>query len=170
MGAPVLINGSWYKCDVFLAVIGPNWVDAKDNRGRRRFDNPNDYVAVEIAAALARNIRVIPVLIDGARTPDEGNLPDSIKPLARRNAVEVRNTNFGRDAESLITKIRDALKTGRPVTGRWPFVAGAAASVMVALSVTVLLGLYQMDGPLRLPWTKTKQCANGSSNLTWLWG
>jgi|SRR5215468_9383299 len=41
-------------CDVFLAVIGPNWVDAKDNRGRRRFDNPKDYVTVEIAAALVQ--------------------------------------------------------------------------------------------------------------------
>src|SRR5262245_57705339 len=140
------LHGQVAKCDVFLAVIGPNWNDAKDNRGRRRFDNPNDYVAVEIAAALARNIRVIPVLIDGARTPDEGNLPDSIKPLARRNAVEVRNTNFGRDAESLINKIRDALKTGRPVTRRWPFIAGAAASLRVpgrwrrvGLSAAVLL-------------------------------
>ena len=47
-------------CDVFLAVIGPNWLDAKDDDGRRRFDNPDDFVAIEIAAALARNIRVIP--------------------------------------------------------------------------------------------------------------
>ena len=109
-------------CDVFLAVIGPNWLDAKDDDGRRRFDNPNDYVAVEIAAALARNIRVIPVLIDGARTPKADKLPDSIKPLVRRNAVEVRNTNFSHDAESLIPKIHEALKTARPVTRRWPFI------------------------------------------------
>ncbi|MGB8756892.1 MAG: hypothetical protein WCD26_14845, partial [Pseudolabrys sp.] len=79
--------------------------------GRRRFDNPDDFVAIEIAAALARNIRVIPVLIDGARTPKADKLPDSIKPLVRRNAVEVRNTNFGRDADSLTTKVREALKT-----------------------------------------------------------
>jgi hypothetical protein len=52
------LNNQVAACDVFLAVIGPNWVDAKDNRGRRRFDNPNDCVTVEIAAALARNIRV----------------------------------------------------------------------------------------------------------------
>jgi TIR domain len=87
-------------CDVFLAVIGPNWLNAKDQRGRRRFDNPDDYVTIEIAAALARNIRVIPVLVDGARTPRPDKLPDSVKPLVRRNAVEVRNTQFGRDAEA----------------------------------------------------------------------
>ena len=97
-------------CDVFLAVIGPNWLDAKDDDGRRRFDNPDDFVTIEIAAALARNIRVIPVLVDGARTPKADKLPDSVKPLVRRNAVEVRNTNFGRDAEALIDKVREALK------------------------------------------------------------
>src|SRR5262245_2007383 len=56
-------------CDVFLAVIGPNWLDAKDDNGGRQFDNHEDFVRIEIAAALARNIRVIPVLIDGASPP-----------------------------------------------------------------------------------------------------
>jgi len=93
-------------CDVFLAIIGPNWLDSKDDDGRRRFDNPDDYVAIEIAAALARKIRVIPVLVDGARTPKADKLPDSVRPLVRRNAVEIRNTQFGRDAEALATKAR----------------------------------------------------------------
>src|SRR6516164_2720576 len=105
-------------CDVFLAIIGPNWLNAKDDSGRRRFDNPDDFVSVEIAAALARNIRVIPVLVDGAHMPKADNLPDSIKPLVRRNAVEVRNTHFGRDAEALVEKVREALQDGRPVMGR----------------------------------------------------
>jgi Flp pilus assembly protein TadD len=151
-------------CDVFLAVIGPNWVDAKDDSGHRRFDNPNDYVAVEIAAALARNIRVIPVLIDGARTPKADKLPDSIKPLVRRNAVEVRNTNFGRDADSLIPKIHEALKAARPVTRRWPFITRVAERLsarghwrMVAGSATALLLVgwigSHMGVPVWVPWT-----------------
>jgi len=130
-------------CDVFLAVIGPNWLDAKDDDGRRRFDNPADFVTIEITAALARNIRVIPVLVDGARTPKTDKLPDSIKPLVRRNAVEVRNTNFGRDAKALAEKVREALKTARPVTRRWPFTTSATERLwarsrwrMVAGSVT----------------------------------
>jgi formylglycine-generating enzyme required for sulfatase activity len=151
-------------CDVFLAVIGPNWLDAKDDDGRRRFDNPDDFVAIEIAAALARNIRVIPVLVDGARTPKADKLPDSIKPLVRRNAVELRNTSFGRDAEALVDAVREAL-TPRPVTGQWPFAASAAAWLMapgrwrpVAGSATALLlvgwiGLYQMGVPVWVPWT-----------------
>jgi TIR domain len=117
-------------CDVFLAIIGPNWLNAKDNRGRRRFDNPDDYVSIEIASALARNIRVIPVLVDGARMPKADKLPDSVKPLVCRHAVEVRNTQFGRDAEALANKISQALEGAQPERRHWPFLASAAAWLM----------------------------------------
>jgi hypothetical protein len=152
-------------CDVFLAVIGPNWLDAKDDSGRRRFDNPDDFVTIEIAAALARKIRVIPVLVDGARTPKAEKLPDSVKPLVRRNAVEVRNTHFGRDAEALTSKVREALEGAQPVTGRWAFLASVTAWLRapghwrtVAASAAALLlvgwiGLYQVGVPLWVPWT-----------------
>src|SRR5262245_15385795 len=146
-------------CDVFLAVIGPNWLDAKDHSGHRRFDDPDDFVTIEIAAALARNIRVIPVLVDGARTPKAEKLPDLVKPLVRRNAVEVRNTHFGRDAEALANKVREAL----PVTGRWPFLASAVAWLMtgrwrwlagsaMALLLVGWIGLYQAGVPVWVPW------------------
>src|SRR5262249_42413621 len=57
------------KCGVLLAVIGPDWSDARDEHGNRRLDDPNDFVRIEIAAALQRNIPVIPVLLEGARIP-----------------------------------------------------------------------------------------------------
>src|SRR5262249_39904896 len=151
-------------CDVFLAIIGPNWLNAKDERGRRRFDNPDDFVTIEIAAALARSIRVIPVLVDGARTPNAEKLPDSVKALVRRNAVEVRNAQFGRDVEALASKVREALESTRPVTRPLPFLANAAAWLMVpgrrravAGSATALLlvgwiGLYHMGFPVWVPW------------------
>jgi TPR repeat protein len=185
------LNNQVAACDVFLAVIGPNWVDAKDESGHRRFDNPNDYVTVEIAAALARNIRVIPVLVDGARTPNAEKLPDPIKPLVRRNAVEVRNTNFGRDAEALTDKVREALKSARSVMGRWRSFLKPAAWLMVpgrwrraALGATVLLfawiGLHQIGVPVWVPWPpraeqpespgadKSKAgCPDGGSGKIW---
>jgi formylglycine-generating enzyme required for sulfatase activity len=141
-------------CDVFLSVIGPNWLDAKDDDGRRRFDNPDDFVTIEIAAALARNIRVIPVLVDGARAPKADKLPDSVKPIARRNAVEVRNTNFGRDADALVDKVREALESSRPGTTR---IAAARLIALVAGGATALLlvgwiGLYHMGVPVWVPW------------------
>ena len=65
------LNNQVATCRVFLAVIGPNWLDAKDETGRRRLGNPDDFVVIEIAAALSRNIPVIPVLLDGAHSEGE---------------------------------------------------------------------------------------------------
>jgi hypothetical protein len=117
---PVGINFEEYlkrqvaACDVVLSVIGPNWLNAKDETDQRRLDKPDDFVAIELAAALARDILVIPVLVDGTRMPKASELPASLKPFALRNAIQVRNTNFGSDAEQLITKMREALALGRP--------------------------------------------------------
>ena len=132
------LNARVAACDVFLAVIGPNWLDAKDASGRRRLDDPDDYVGVEIAAALQRDIRVIPVLIDGASVPKSDELPQALKPVTRRHAVEVRNAHFGRDAEALAEKIREALNGARS-GHRWP----AAAAVGVAVVFAGCFGIYQ---------------------------
>jgi formylglycine-generating enzyme required for sulfatase activity len=150
------LPGQVAACDVFLAVIGPNWLDAKDDSGRRRFDNPDDFVTIEIAAALARNIRVIPVLVDGARTPKADSLPDPIKPLVRRNAVEVRNTNFGRDADALIDKVREALKSPRPGMGQSAAakLTALAAGGAAALLFVGWMALYYLGVPTWLPWTQ----------------
>jgi hypothetical protein len=137
------LNRQVAACDVFLAIVGPNWLDAKDDSGGRRLDNPDDFAAVEIAAALARDIRVIPVLVDGARMPKTDELPGPLRPFAGRNAVDVRNAQFGRDAEALVEKIRDALKGERTARGWWPAVALGAAALLLA----AWLGLYQMGIP-----------------------
>jgi hypothetical protein len=129
------LNSQVAACRVFLAVIGPNWLDAMDETGARRLDNPDDFVTIEIAAALARDIRVIPVLVDNARMPKADKLPDSIKPLVRRNAVEVRNAQFGRDSETLVARMREALGEEAAGPGRRLVrtMAGAAAVALVLL-------------------------------------
>jgi hypothetical protein len=76
-------------------------------------------VRVEIAAALARKIRVVPVLVDGARIPKADELPDDLKPLVRRNAFELHNSQFGRDADALADNILEDRKPGRAGTGPW---------------------------------------------------
>jgi hypothetical protein len=88
-------------CDVLLAVIGPGWLSSSDETGVRRLDNPKDYVRIEIETALARDIRVIPVLVDGAPMPDVEHLPDQLRPLAERNAVRLEHERFGSDADNL---------------------------------------------------------------------
>jgi hypothetical protein len=93
-------------------------------------------VTIEIAAALARDIRevsVIPVLVDEARMPRADQLPASIKLLAQRNAVEVRNAQFGRDVEMLVAKVRQA--RGEKAAGWWrvPTIAAAGAGAAAIL-------------------------------------
>ena len=85
------LNSQVAACDVVLAVIGPTWLRAKDKRGQRRLHQSDDWVAIELAAAFTRNVRVIPILVEGTRMPSESELPDSLKPLARRQAAEVRH-------------------------------------------------------------------------------
>jgi TIR domain len=65
-------------CDVLIAVIGPGWLNASDEHGSRRLDNPEDYVRSEIVRALDRGITVVPVLVGGSRLPDPGDLPQTL--------------------------------------------------------------------------------------------
>ena len=67
-----VINEKLEACDVMLAVIGPNWATSRDESGALRLEDPDDFVRLEIAAALKRDIRVIPVLVDGAKIPEGG--------------------------------------------------------------------------------------------------
>ena len=89
-------------CDVLVAVISPAWLDARDEAGHRRLDDPDDFVRIEIEAALARDVRVVPVLVGGATVPRESDLPETLKPLARRHAVVLNHTTFGRVMDALI--------------------------------------------------------------------
>src|SRR5262249_32898134 len=141
------LNNQVAACDVFLAIIGPNWLNTTNEKGDRRLDAADDFVAIEIAAALARNIRVIPVLVDGARMPKVGELPKSLKPLARRQAIDLRHTRFGRDADALIKKLSDAVSDKPVRVGRWRGAAG-----VVALLLLGGIGLFATGMPVSLPW------------------
>ncbi|MFZ5818762.1 MAG: SUMF1/EgtB/PvdO family nonheme iron enzyme [Chloroflexota bacterium] len=105
-----VLQNAVQSCDALAALIGRNWLDARDEAGGRRLDNPEDFVRVEIAAALERGIRVIPVLVDGAPIPRASDLPENLKPLARRNAVQVNHHSFNADAYHLIEQLELALK------------------------------------------------------------
>jgi hypothetical protein len=94
------------KSGVLLAVIGPNWLDTRDEHGNRRLDNPNDFVRIEIAAALQRSIPVIPLLLDGAKIPKASDLPEDLKELALRNGMEVRHASFQDDMNRLIRGLK----------------------------------------------------------------
>ena len=104
------IEASVTSCDVLVAVIGKHWLNASDEEGKRRLDNPQDWVALEIGTALKRGIRVIPVLVESAVMPREGQLPEQLKTLVRRQALTVSNDRFGTDSERLIEVVGRVLE------------------------------------------------------------
>jgi TIR domain len=93
------------RCDVLLAIIGPKWLTLVDDQGRRRLEQLDDYVRREIAVALSRNIRVIPVLVGGAHIPRSEDLPQELAALSQRNAHEVSDAHLDQDIEQLIAKL-----------------------------------------------------------------
>ena len=122
------------KCDVLLAVIGKHWISSLDAENRRRLDDPQDFVRIEIEAALKRGIPVIPVLVDGAPMPRAEELPDSLKALVRRQAVEISHTRFDTDAERLTEALAE-IEGARGAAATAPLAAAALAQTSAAPQV-----------------------------------
>jgi TonB family protein len=97
------------KCGVLLVVIGLEWLDAKDERGARRLNDPSDFVRIETASALRRDIPVIPVLVRGAKMPSAEQLPDELKELAFRNCIELTHARWRSDIQLLTESLRRLL-------------------------------------------------------------
>jgi hypothetical protein len=98
------------SCDVLFAMIGPRWLTVVDSLGERRLNREDDFVRLEIETALMRNIRVVPALVGGAIMPEATDLPGSLAPLARRNALDMADgPRWGYDVSrlmSLLERIR----------------------------------------------------------------
>ncbi len=93
------------SCVVMLALIGPGWLNAKDSSGALRIDSSTDYVRQEIAAALKRDIPVIPVLLQGAEVPPPERLPDDLKDLSYRNAFELGHNTWDSDVREMVRRL-----------------------------------------------------------------
>ena len=101
-----VIDESVASCGVLLAVIGPRWLDAIDEAGHRRLDNAGDFVRLETAAALKRDIPVVPVLVHGARMPRADQLPEDLRELSYRNGVELTHARWDSDVELLVNALK----------------------------------------------------------------
>lgn len=127
------ISNALASCKVLVAMIAPDWAAG-------RLNNPADYVRREIAAALRRGIRVVPVLIHGAAVPSESELPEDLKPLAHRQALELGDASWDAGYEQLLSVIEEELGVPRRRKRRrlmWATVGIAAvviAVILVALS------------------------------------
>jgi hypothetical protein len=97
------------ECEVVLAVIGDGWLGARDAAGARRFDNPDDFVRIEIEAAFRQGKRLIPVLIGDTQIPSADELPKAIQPLTNFHAMRLTHSRFSADAQNLIKVLQRAL-------------------------------------------------------------
>jgi hypothetical protein len=114
------IDESIHKCSVLLAIMGHGWLESKNGSGQRRLEDEKDFVRQEIASALQRDIPVVPVLVRGARMPSPEQLPDDLRELAYRNAVELTHARWKSDLQVLVRALRpylDASKEGASPQG-----------------------------------------------------
>lgn len=106
-----VIHDSVKQCYVVFVIIGKEWSGVADAQGQSRLHSEDDYVRLEVEAALARKIRVIPILIEGATIPQSADLPSAMDSLVRRNAVEMSHARFGLEAERLIETLERVMKS-----------------------------------------------------------
>jgi hypothetical protein len=139
-------------CGVLLAIIGPTWATITGASGQRRLDDPNDFVVLEIASALKREVPVIPVLVHGARMPSQDQLPESLKSFSHRNSVELSHARWPSDVQLLI----EALKI---------YVAPSKATAQEPVHATVPVQLPPRHQP-----ATTAQVSAKKSNLPWIIG
>jgi len=143
------INEAINQTDVALIVIGPHWIDATDDKGNRRLDNPRDFVRLEVEAALNRDsCRTIPILVSGAHMPNDTMFPDSLKPLALRNAMSVRDDpDFRRDMERVLEEI----KTPSGISLQ-PIAARVGNILNSPLIIAVITGLFVLVAAFLASW------------------
>jgi hypothetical protein len=122
------IDDSVATCGVLLAIIGREWIDARNEAGQRRLDDPSDFVRLETASALRRDIPVVPVLVQGAKMPRPEQLPDDLKELSYRNGVELTHVRWKSDLQLLIKALSPHVEDSKSVTGQPADAARAEAA------------------------------------------
>jgi TIR domain len=97
-----VIQAKVASSDVLLILIGKTWLTAQADNGRRRLDDPSDFVRLEIATGLARGVPLLPILVAGAAMPRLSDLPGDLSQVALRQAVEIRDAGFHRQVTEML--------------------------------------------------------------------
>jgi hypothetical protein len=126
---PAVLEQRLVKCKVMLVLIGSEWLKSRDDEGHRRLDNTDDWVRLEIAQALKRNITVIPVRVNGAELPPKAALPDDIRGLLDHQAASVTNTGFRHEMGGLVRDLRKIV----PIARSFRELASIAAAILLLL-------------------------------------
>jgi len=136
-----VIDSAVGESEVLLVLIGKRWLGEREGQPSRIGD-PGDFVRLEVTAGLAKGMRVIPLLLDGAAMPSEAQLPAVLRPLARRNALEIDNARFAADIERLVAALRATLDepaaVPQPAPPKRALWWGLAGAVLVAGALATL--------------------------------
>lgn len=154
-------------CAVMLVVIGPRWLSITDKDGRRRLDQPGDWIRTEVARALARQVRLIPVMLEDTPLPDAALLPEDLRPLVRRQSLPLSDARWRGDLQRLVETLEripglERLPTPAPVPSPAPAPTSKKALFTgIALGVGGLLGvsLLVADPPAPSPAPASEQAA-----------
>jgi len=106
---PEVIERNLASCDVLLAVIGTRWLTLADDAGHSRLQDPEDFVRREIAAALDRRIKIVPVLVGGARMPGPQELPADLAKIAQYQALQIGDAEFHQGVSRLIDVLHESV-------------------------------------------------------------
>jgi hypothetical protein len=139
------ITNAIARCDVVLVVIGPRWLTSADASGKPRLAHDDDFVRIEVESALARSVPVVPLLVLGAEMPRPEAVPESLRELTYRQALQVRrDPDFHPDMNRLLDQLGSSAPESHPAGAasmaprrrKWGLLAAAA---VVALAAAVLI-------------------------------
>src|SRR5262245_691953 len=136
------------SCDALIVLIGREWVTCTDASGRRRLDDPGDFIRLEVSAALRRNVRVIPALVEGASMPRADSLPQDLQSLARRQAIELSDTRWETDLQRLVDALQGERAPVPPPRPRRRWLPPVVASI---LAVAIGIGAWLVYRPVPPP-------------------
>jgi hypothetical protein len=134
------IDDAIAECDALLAVIGPQWLAAVDRNGRRRLDDPEDFVRIEIGRALALGKPVFPVLVGGSSMPSAADLPPELAGLSGKQAVELSDSRWRYDFDRLATSL------GLRPESTWKRRTARVALIAAAVVVVLVTASFVFDG------------------------
>jgi Tol biopolymer transport system component len=155
------LNNIIADCSAVLAVVGPRWSDTRNDAGQRRLEDPDDFVRIELEAALARSVPVVPVLVGNAVMPGSAELPSTLTELAYRQSIQVRpDPDFHNDATRLVSALQVILDPSAPRTeapsgakatpGRplkWMIAFATATLIAAVLAIPALQRLRETPTP-----------------------
>lgn len=188
------IDDNVATCGVLLAMIGPGWATITNSSGQRRLDDANDFVRLEVASALARNIAVIPVLVHEAKMPAPDQLPENLKDLAYRNSVEITHARWNSDVQLLTKALSQYVASSsststepvhatvpvqlppanapaevarQPKVSRMPLIAGILAALLLAIGLGAYFMLHRSQSTTPAPIASSPIQATGTSTPNW---